>query len=46
MRGDSESALPDGDLTILRVTRVKTVGTVRLPRDTVQDNARVRFELR
>ncbi len=46
LSGDSDTALPGGEVTIVRVTRAMTVGTVHVTPDTVAANPRVRFERR
>jgi hypothetical protein len=46
LRDDSDDVLPDGGLTILRVTTRVTVGKVRVTLDTVRANWRVRFDRR
>lgn len=44
LRGESSDPLPNGEITILRVTDRVTVGTVRLRREVVQANSRVRLD--
>lgn len=43
LRADSNDALPNGEITIVRVDLRETVGKVRLSREVVRDNPRVRL---
>ena len=43
LRGDSDSPMSGGDITIIRVDKAATVGKVRLTTDQVKANDRVKF---
>jgi hypothetical protein len=43
LRGDSDDALPRGEVTLLRIGKREAIGKVQVPADVVNANGRVRF---
>jgi len=43
LRGDSDSPMSGGDITLIRIDKAATIGKVRLTTDQVRANDRVKF---